>query len=137
MRSNREIARDAIAEWMTGTSYVSGIFATDMRWEIVGRSAAAATYHGSQEFVEKVLRPFGARFSEDAPFKPVKIRGLYNDDEENTVVVVWDGEGTTVEGTPYRNTYAWILTFDGGKVVEATAFFDSIAFDELWAIKPA
>jgi ketosteroid isomerase-like protein len=73
-----------------------------------------------------VLRPFGARFSR--PFRPVVVRGVYADGD--TVVVVWDGGGTRLDGKPYENTYAWFMRFDEGLVVEVTAFFDSIAFDE-------
>jgi uncharacterized protein len=75
-----------------------------------------------------VLQPFGARFSE--PFRPVAVRGVYADGD--TVVVLWDGEGTRLDGKPYENTYAWFMRFDEGLVVEATAFFDSITFNELW-----
>jgi ketosteroid isomerase-like protein len=32
----------------------------------------------------------------------------------------------------YENTYAWVLTLSGGKIVARTAFCDSIAFNELW-----
>ena len=39
-------------------------------------------------------------------------------------------------GTHYENTYAWIFTLDQGLVVEATAFYDAISFDEMWAITP-
>jgi hypothetical protein len=47
------------------------------------------------------------------------------------VAVVWDGEGTTIAGTTYRNTYAWFMTLEDGKVINGTAFYDSIAFHEL------
>jgi ketosteroid isomerase-like protein len=33
---------------------------------------------------------------------------------------------------PYVNTYAWFLRLAYGKVVSASAFFDSIAFNDLW-----
>jgi ketosteroid isomerase-like protein len=49
---------------------------------------------------------------------------------------LWDGRGTTTAGTLYENTYVWIMTLDGGKVIDGTALFDSIAFDELWEITP-
>ena len=39
-------------------------------------------------------------------------------------------EGTRPDGEPYGNAYAWSMRFRDGPVVEATAFFDSIAFDE-------
>jgi ketosteroid isomerase-like protein len=132
MNSDRQIVADAFAAWAAGTGYITDIFAPGMRWEIVGNSAASGTYDGTERFVEEVLRPFGARFSPDAPFRPVNIRAIYADGEQDTVAVVWDGEGTTVAGTSYRNTYAWFMTFEDGKVVDGTAFYDSIAFNQLW-----
>ncbi len=47
------------------------------------------------------------------------------------MAVVWDGEGTTIAGTTYRNTSAWFMTLADGKVINGTAFYDSIAFHEL------
>jgi len=132
MPSNREIVTGAFTAWMNGTGYVAGIFADDMTWEIVGKSAASAKYANTRQFVDEVLRPFGARFSGDDPFRPVTIRGVYNDEEQGTVIVVWDGRGTTTAGTVYENTYAWFMTLRDGKVVDGTAFYDSIAFNELW-----
>ena len=52
------------------------------------------------------------------------------------MIVILDGGGTTVVGTRYENTYAWMFTLDQGLVVEATAFYDAISFDEMWAIAP-
>ena len=124
----------AFEEWMDGTSYVSRLFAPQMTWEIVGRSAASARYRSAEEFITKVLEPFGRRFSASAPFRPVKIRGIYADGP--TVIVLWDGAGTTVSGTTYENTYAWVVTLDQGLIVDGVAFYDSIAFNELWEITP-
>jgi uncharacterized protein len=132
MPTNREIVTDAFTAWAAGTGYVASIFAPDMRWEIVGRSAASRSYDSTQEFMDEVLHPFAARFSTERPFRPVDIRAVYTDDEQDTVIVFWDGEGTTTAGTVYRNTYAWFMTLRAGKVVKGTAFYDSIAFNELW-----
>jgi ketosteroid isomerase-like protein len=132
VKSNRQIVADAFAAWAAGTGYITDIFAPHMRWEIVGRSAVSKTYDSTEQFIEEVLRPFGARFSAEAPFRPVNIRAIYADDEQHAVAVVWDGEGTTIAGTLYRNTYAWLMTLADGKVVAGTAFYDSIAFNELW-----
>ena len=105
-----------------------------MTWEIVGRSAASARYRSADEFSTKVLEPFSQRFSAADPFRPVKIRGIYADGP--TVIVLWDGAGTTVTGTTYENTHAWILTLDQGLIVDGVVFYDSIAFNELWEIEP-
>ena len=132
MSSNREIVTDAFRSWADGTGYVASIFADDMTWEIAGRSAVSRKYANTRQFMDEVLHPFGARFSSDAPFRPVNIRAIYEDKGSSTVIVVWDGQGTTTAGTTYQNTYAWFLTLSGGKVVDGTAFYDSIAFNELW-----
>jgi hypothetical protein len=43
--------------------------------------------------------------------------------------------GTSAD-TTYRNTPAWFMTFNGRKVVDGTAFYNSIAFNELWKATP-
>ena len=135
MTSNLHVVQRAFDAWSRGEAHVASIFDADMTWEIVGRSRAAGRYRSAQQFSEEVLQPFAARFSPEAPFRPVRVRSTLHDGD--TVVVVWDGEGTTHVGTTYVNTYAWFLTMRDGLVVDATAFFDSIAFDELWEAAPA
>ena len=44
MSANRDVVTEAFAAWMNGTGYVSSLFADDMTWEIVGRSAASGKY---------------------------------------------------------------------------------------------
>jgi ketosteroid isomerase-like protein len=131
--SNREIVTDAFRSWANGTGYVASIFADDMTWEITGRSAASKKYANTQQFIDECLQPFGARFSSSDPFRPVNIRAIYDDEDNSTVIVLWDGQGTTTAGTTYQNTYAWFMTLRGGKIIDGTAFYDSIAFNELWA----
>ena len=130
VRTSREIVTEAFDAWARGEGHVASIFADEMTWEIVGRSRAAGRYGSAEEFTAQVLRPFGARFAPESPFRPVHIRGIHADGD--TVVVLWDGEGGTTAGTTYRNTYAWIMTLRDGEVIEGTAFYDSIAFDDLW-----
>ncbi len=137
MSSNRDIVTDAFRSWANGTGYVGSIFAEDMTWEITGRSAASGKYANTQQFLDECLHPFGARFSSSDPFRPVNNRAIYDDEDNGTVIVLWDGQGTTTAGTTYRNTYAWFLTLRGGKIIDGTAFYDSIAFNELWdSVKP-
>ena len=129
--TNRETIRRAFEAWRQGTSPITDVFAPGMVWRIEGHSAAAKEYRGTQQFVDEVLAPFGARFAGGQPFRPVTIRGVYADDD--TVVVIWDGRGIANDGRPYENSYAWIMKLDSGKVVDGTAFFDSISFDDLWS----
>jgi uncharacterized protein len=129
--TNREIIRQAFDAWRQGTAPITGVFAPDMAWRIEGHSAASKEYRSKQQFIEEVLAPFGARFTESEPFRPVTIRAVYADGD--TVIVIWDGRGIAADGRPYENSYAWIMTLADGKVIDGTAFFDSISFNDLWA----
>ena len=89
--TNREIIRQAFDAWRQGTSAITSVFAPNMVWRIEGHSAASKEYGSKQQFIDEVLAPFGARFTESEPFRPVTIRGVYADG--NTVIVIWDGRG--------------------------------------------
>ena len=63
------------------------------------------------------------------------VRGVYADGD--MVIVLWDGEGTARDGKPYKNTYSWFMRMRDGKIVDATAFFDTVEFNDFWTrIKP-
>jgi len=134
--ANRDIIRQAFDAWREGTAAITGVFAPDMVWRIEGHSAASKEYRSRQQFIDEVLAPFGARFTEAEPFRPVRIRGVYADGD--TVIVIWDGHGIANDGQPYENSYAWVMTLADGKVIDGTAFYDRISFNDLWArVQPA
>ena len=100
-------------------------------WRIEGHSLASKEYTTSQAFIDEVLAPFGARFAGGEPFRPSRVRSIHAD--ADTVIVVWDGRGVANDGKPYENSYAWIMRMREGAVVDGTAFYDSISFNDLWA----
>jgi uncharacterized protein len=128
--ANRTIIRQAFETWQRGTGVIADIFAPAMVWRIEGHSLASREYRDKQEFIDEVLAPFGARFSTSEPFRPIRIRSIHADDD--TVIVLWDGRGVTIDGKPYENSYAWFMKLRDGKVIDGTAFYDSISFNELW-----
>lgn len=128
--TNRNIIRQAFDGWQQGTGSVADVFAPGMVWRIEGHSVASREYGSKQQFIDEVLTPFGARFTASEPFRPVTIRAVYADGD--TVIVIWDGRGIASDGQPYENSYAWIMKLDGGKVIDGTAFYDSISFNDLW-----
>lgn len=69
-------------------------------------STEVRKYGSTQQFPDECLHPFGARLSSSDPFRPVNIRAIYDDEDNSTVIVLWDGQGTTNAGTTYRNTCA-------------------------------
>jgi uncharacterized protein len=132
--TNREIIRQAFDAWHQGTGAITDVFAPGMVWRIEGHSAASKEYCSKQQFIDEVLAPFGARFTASEPFRPVRVREVYADDD--TVIVIWDGRGIAGDGRPYENSYAWIMKLTDGEVIGGTAFYDSISFNDLWARVP-
>jgi ketosteroid isomerase-like protein len=133
---NRRTIREAFEAWQQGTRPITDVFAPGMTWKIEGHSAASKQYESKQQFIDEVLAPFGARFVSGERFRPQAIRSIHADGD--TVIVLWDGRGVANDGAPYENSYAWFMTLKDGLVVDGTAFFDSISFNELWArVRPA
>lgn len=130
---NKALVEASFTAWRNGTGSPFDLLADDATWTIVGRSAASKTYEGREAFMREVIRPFNARMRE--PLKPT-IRRIYTDGD--AVIVFFDASGTARDGKPYVNTYAWFLDMRDGKVVAASAFFDSLEFNELWTrVRPA
>ena len=127
---NRRRIREAFKAWQQGTRSITDVFAPGMTWKIEGHSAASKQYENKQQFIDEVLAPFGARFASGEPFRPVRIRSIHADGD--TVIVLWEGRGVANDGRPYENSYAWFMTLKDGLVVDGTAFYDSISFNELW-----
>ena len=130
MADNREIVRQAFDAWSAGTQPITELFAPDMVWRVEGHSLASKEYKDKQQFIDEVLAPFGARFDPSDPFRPIAIRAVHADGD--TVIVLWNGRGIANDGKPYENSYAWFMKLRDGKVVDGTAFYDSISFNDLW-----
>jgi uncharacterized protein len=129
---NKEIVRAGFEAWRNGTGGVFDLLAPDARWTIVGNSPVSRTYASREEFMDVVIHPFNARLS--GRLVPT-VRAIYADGD--TVIALFDAEGTARDGKPYRNTYSWYLRMRDGAIVEATAFFDTIEFTDFWTrIKP-
>ena len=133
IRARNEATVEAAFEaWQNGTGTPYDLLADDVVWTIVGDSLVSRAYASREEFLSKVIRPFGARMS--SGLVPT-IRDIYSDGD--TVIVFFDAAGKARDGKPYRNTYAWFLELEDDQIVKATAFFDSIAFNDLWQrVKP-
>ncbi|ACB95105.1 nuclear transport factor 2 family protein [Beijerinckia indica] len=130
---NKAAVQQSFDAWRGGTGSPYDLLADDARWTIEGYSVASRTYPTKEAFMREVIRPFNARMQ--APLKPT-VRSLYADGD--TVVVFFDARGTARDGQPYANTYAWFLDMRNGQIIRASAFFDAIEFNDLWArVAPA
>lgn len=132
-QSNASAVRASFAAWTAGTGGPFDLLAPEATWTIVGRSMVAKTYESREAFMSEVIKPFNARMR--IGLKP-RIRDIYADGD--TVIVFFDASATALDGKPYNNTYAWFLDMRGGRIVKATAFFDTLEFNDLWRrVQPA
>jgi len=123
---NKAMVLDRFNAWKAGTGSPFELLAETATWTIVGHSVVAKTYK-RDDFLNEVIKPFNARMKEG--LKPY-IREISADGD--SVIIFFDGRALARDGKPYANTYAWFFRMTDGKVVEATAFFDSIEFNDLW-----
>ncbi len=128
---NRALIQRGFDAWRDGTGSPYDLLDARASWTITGNSAASRTYPSREAFMSEVILPFNARMK--SRLIPT-VRRLYA--EGDTVIAFFDAEGTSRDGQPYRNTYAWFLEMQEGRIVRANAFFDSIAFDALWQRVP-
>ena len=127
--ANRQTIRQAFNAWQQGTGPITEVFAPELVWRIEGHSLASKEYGSRQQFIDEVLTPFGAIPASSA-LRPITIRSVHADGD--TVIVLWDGRGIANDGQPYENSYAWFMKLRDGKVIDGTAFYDSISFNDLW-----
>ncbi|OJU13011.1 MAG: ketosteroid isomerase [Caulobacterales bacterium 68-7] len=125
--TNKTAIQQAFDAWRDRTGSPFDLLAEEATWTITGNSAAAGTYASKAEFMAKVIAPFNGRLS--VGIRPT-IRSLYADGD--TVIAFFDAEGLAKDRKPYINTYAWFMRMKDGRIVEVSAFYDSIAFDDLW-----
>jgi ketosteroid isomerase-like protein len=129
---NKQTVQAEFDAWRNGTGSPFDLLAADAKWTIVGNAPVSRTYNSKQEFMDVVIKPFNARMS--SRLIPA-VRRIYGDGD--TVIALFDAEGTARDGKPYRNTYTWYMRMDGGAIAEVIAFFDTIEFTDFWnRIKP-
>lgn len=124
---NKAVVEAAFDAWAAGTGSPYDLLVDHVSWTIVGNSAVSKTYPSREAFMSTVIRPFNARMREG--LKP-SVRQIYADGP--SVVIFFDAQGVARDGKPYVNTYAWFFDMQDGKVVKASAFFDSVTFNDFW-----
>ncbi len=125
---NKAVVARSFDAWAAGTGSPFDLLADDAVWTIEGNSIEAGTYASKQNFIDNVIQPFNARMS--VGLKPT-VRSITA--EEDRVVILFDARATARDGKPYVNSYAWFFQMKEGRVRRVNAFFDAVAFNELWA----
>ncbi|WP_334179536.1 nuclear transport factor 2 family protein [Pseudoxanthomonas sp.] len=125
-RENTARTRAAFEAWRAGTGTVFDLLDPQAVWTVAGHSPVSGTYRSKQVFMDRAVAPITARLATriTPDVKQVMAQG-------DAVTVLWDGTATTVDGDTYRNSYAWHMVFDEGRIVHVTAFLDTWALQQL------
>ncbi|MBA9035844.1 nuclear transport factor 2 family protein [Rhizobium leguminosarum] len=123
---NRAIVEAAFEKWREGTYVFAELLAPDVVWTIHGSGPVAGTYRNQKDFIEQASRPLTSRLA--TPIAP-EVHNIFADGD--TVIIRFDGTATTTSGAPYRNQFVWILKMKNGLVVNAEAFLDLVAYQQV------
>lgn len=123
---NRATVHAAFEQWRAGTYVFAALLAPDVVWTIHGSGPVAGTYRSQEEFVERASLPLTSRLA--TPIVP-EVRSIYA--VGDTVLIRFDGSATTTSGAPYRNRFLWMFRMKDGLVIEAEAFLDLVAYQQV------
>lgn len=123
---NEAIVREAFERWAVGSGNVFDLLSPDVRWTIHGSGPVADTYHGVEDFVQRGSVPLVSRLASSLTPEVHHIWAV-----EDRVIVRFDASATTTSGAPYRNQFVWIFRMEDESVVEAEAFLDLVAYQEV------
>jgi ketosteroid isomerase-like protein len=128
--SNRKIVEDAVVMWKAGDgAAIFRILADDVKWTVIGNTEISGLYNGRQDFIDRALKPLGARI--DGLITPEIVDIIAEGDR---VVLQWNGTGRMIDGSTYHNQYSWVMRVRDGKVVEGTAYLDTALVDKVMKI---
>jgi ketosteroid isomerase-like protein len=124
--TNTRLVREAFDAWAAGTGSVFDLLHEDLVWTVAGTSPVSGTYTSRADFLARAVQPINARLA-----TPITPQVQHVVAEGDAVVVVWDGTATAHDGRPYRNSYAWHMVLDGGRILRVVAFLDTWALQAL------
>jgi uncharacterized protein len=92
----------------------------DVSWTVMGTHPLAGTYHSKEEFFSHTFRRLNRILKEGVI---LKVKNVLLQDE--TAVVEMESISTALNGTPFNNTYCWVVYFQDEVIVEVRAYVDS------------
>jgi ketosteroid isomerase-like protein len=123
---NEGIVRQAFEGWAAGTSSFAELLAPDVAWRIHGSGPVAGLYRGREDFVERATRPLTSRLA--TPLVP-RVHNIWA--AGDSVIIRFDAAAMTNSGSTYENQFVWIFRIQDGRVVEAEAFLDLVAYQQV------
>ena len=119
---HKSALQQAFTELATGNGQpFVALMADDFCWVMTGTTAWSRTYTGKQAVLGELFKPLFAQFQR--PYLNTAQRFIAEDD---SVVVLCQGQVTTRRDRPYNNRYCYVCRFgDDGKMHELIEYFDT------------
>ena len=127
MSTNKQLVETYFEKWSSGTGNFFDLLDENVQWTISGSSALSKIYTSKKQLIDEVIDPLNERLSKRIV---PSIRNIYQD--SNTVIAIWDGSATALDGQPYNVSYAWFMEMKDGKIVKVTAFLDTLDFETIF-----
>jgi len=129
METNAERVRRAFAHWEQGSSAeFFELVDPDVTWRVIGATPISGTFTDKASFVAGATSKLIARLAEPLLATIVAVH-----DVGDTVVLQWEGRSVGRNGRPYRQSYCWVLGFEGGLIRNVVAYLDTALVEDMFA----
>ncbi len=91
-----------------------------VQWTTIGNTRFSGLYDGKQELIERLFGALGEYIDGQLH---ITLDNMFGEGE--FIAVQGRGESKTKAGGTYNNTYCWIYTWSGDKVVAVTEYLDT------------
>jgi len=118
--ANQALIQKAFEDWRAGQGGIFQLLADDAVWVVAGSSPYSGTYRTRQAFMEDAVKPITDKLA--TPIVPT-VRQIVAQGPH--VVVHWDGQATSRDGSRYENSYSWHMQLENGRITRVTAFLDT------------
>jgi len=119
--TNRETVRAAFEAYVQGDrDPFLAVVSPDVRWTVIGSTPVSGTYASLADFNERASAVIRGRLAKPLTGRVVDV--LADGDQ---VVVRWESSSEAVNGTPYEQTYCWVMRLEDGLIVETAAYLDT------------
>ena len=103
------------------------LFSDDASWTNIGTTRFSGTAAGKQAILNDLVGPLFGNLQNGIQSD---VEAVIADGER--VVVLSQGQATTLDGTPYNNTYAQVFTVRGGQIVAVKEYMDTALIDRVF-----
>ena len=103
------------------------LFSDDASWTNIGTTRFSGTAAGKQAILNDLVGPLFGNLQNGIQSD---VEAVIADGER--VVVLSQGRATTLDGTPYNNTYAQVFTVRGGQIVAVKEYMDTALIDRVF-----